>query len=416
MHAPTNPDLMPKQPIQIEELIIKYARGRRLSRQEMAELRDWQARSQDHGDLPEKFRDLDWLRENLRRLENVPTDRMWDFIRDRIALDIQNEPLRTPGHSRRVRQWVPIVAAGVLLIAGWTGYKYYLHRQSTGSSLPVPELAAAPGQGNHQVLLTLADGKTIPLDHTPNGTIAETTEFILIKTDSDRLEYTLRPGVKETAINSRITTGRTRPFHLVFPDGSKAMLSYGSSLSTSFHEGQRQLELTGEAYFEASKDAGKPFTVRTQKIRVEVLGTGFNISGYEDETTNTVSLFSGAVNVTQGTETRLLKPSQQALTGNGRLQIRHMEDSSKVLSWANPDPEFNFENADLITVVRRIARWHQVKIYNPDNVVGAPITGGFRQKESLEAILGQIDRIERGYAFLQRKGDTIQVSAAVAAR
>ncbi|WP_431211768.1 hypothetical protein ACQ86N_39170 [Puia sp. P3] len=113
---------MPKQPIQIEELIIKYARGRRLSRQEMAELRDWQARSQDHGDLPEKFRDLDWLRENLQRLENVPTDRMWDFIRDRIALDIQNEPLRTPGHLRRVKQWVPIVAAGVLLVAGWAGF------------------------------------------------------------------------------------------------------------------------------------------------------------------------------------------------------------------------------------------------------------------------------------------------------
>ena len=96
---------MPKYPIQIEELIIKYARGQHLSAQELAALQEWQNRSEDHQLLPEKFRDPDWLRENLRRLENVPSDKMWDLIRGRIALDIQNEPRRTPGHLRRVRQW-----------------------------------------------------------------------------------------------------------------------------------------------------------------------------------------------------------------------------------------------------------------------------------------------------------------------
>ncbi|HMI59575.1 MAG TPA: hypothetical protein VK518_01660, partial [Puia sp.] len=101
---------MPKCPIQIEELIIKYIRGQRLSKQERAQLREWQGRSGNHQILPEKFQDPDWLRENLRRLENVPSDRMWDFIRHRIALDIQNEPQRTRGHLRRVRQWAPCAA------------------------------------------------------------------------------------------------------------------------------------------------------------------------------------------------------------------------------------------------------------------------------------------------------------------
>jgi len=414
MRAPANPDLMPRHPIQIEELIIKYARGRRLSRQEMAELRDWQARSQDHGDLPEKFRDLDWLRENLRRLENVPTDRMWDFIRDRIALDIQNEPLRTPGHSRRVKQWTPIVAAGLVLVAGWLGYHYYSHRHPTGSGLP--ELAGAPGliPGKYQVLLTLANDSVFALDHVPNGKLTETKDFIVYKTDSDRLEFALRPGAKE--VRSRITTEHSRPFYVVFPDGTKAILSYGTSLSSSFNEGQRELALTGEAFFEAAKDAHKPFTVLTKNGKVEVLGTRFNVSSDEDGSGNSVSLLSGAVRVEQGRESRLLKPLQQTYMKDGRLEVRTIVDTSNVLRWASADPVFNFENADLNTVVRRIARWHQVKIYNPDNVEGVPITGIFRQKESLEAILGQIDRVERGYAFLKRKGDTIQVSAAVAAR
>jgi ferric-dicitrate binding protein FerR (iron transport regulator) len=266
------------------------------------------------------------------------------------------------------------------------------------------------------VVLTLADGRSVALDHVPNGKVVETTDLILTKTDSNCLEYALKPGVTETAVNSRITTGHTGPFRLVFPDGSRVLLSYGSSLSTSFHEGRRELALEGEALFEAAKSSHRPLTVLAKGTRVDVLGTRFDVSSYEGEPGSTVSLFSGAVKVTHRGESRSLRPAQQAVVEGGRLAVRGFSDSSKILSWADPNPYFNFENADLSTVVQRIARWHQVKIYNPENVVGAPITGIFRQKESLEALLGMIDRVERGYAFLRRKGDTIVVQTAVAAR
>ena len=131
---------MPKCPIQIEELIIKYARGQHLGKTEMAQLRKWQSRSENHQVLPEKFRDLDWLRENLRRLESVPSDRMWDYIRDRIALDIRNEPRRTPGHLRRVRQWAP-AAAVVMAAAGWFVLKHPANIKK-GEDLPVPVIVA----------------------------------------------------------------------------------------------------------------------------------------------------------------------------------------------------------------------------------------------------------------------------------
>ena len=93
------------------------------------------------------------------------------------------------------------------------------------------------------------------------------------------------------------------------------------------------------------------------------------------------------------------------------LDVHRLQDSAEVMSWTSKDPVLHFDNADLNTVIRRIARWHQVKVYNPDNVAGAPITGVFRQKESLEVTLGTLDRAESGYAFLKRKGDTIEVSA-----
>jgi transmembrane sensor len=403
---------MPNCPIQIEELIIKYARGQRLSKQELAQLREWQSRSENHQVLPEKFQDPDWLRENLRRLENVPSDRMWDYIRDRIALDIQNEPRRTPGHLRRVRQWAPYAAAVLVITLGW-----YLLKSPTISKkdgdIPVPVIARAGvlSSDNHQVLLTLGNGRILPLDHVPNGKVAEQGDLILTKTDSNRLEYTLKPGAVETAINSRITTGQTAPFQLVFPDGSTALLSYASSLSTSYHEGQREVALSGEALFGTAKNSHSPFTVLAKRARIQVLGTVFDVSSYEGESTSTISLLSGAVKVSHGGDSKLLKPFQVARVTDKDFNVHRLPDSAEVLSWTSDDPVLHFDNTDLNTVIRRIARWHQVKVYNPDNVAGAPITGVFRQKESLEVTLGMLDRAESGLAFLKRRGDTIEVSA-----
>lgn len=409
---------MPKRPVHIEELIIKYARGGRLSKRQLVRLRQWQSQSEDHQALPEKFRDPDWLRDNLRRLENVPSDRMWDFIRDRIAVDIQNEPRRTPGHLRRVRQWAPYAAAVLLLVIGcWLMVNHSTDTTAAGE-IPVPSIARAGRflPGNHQVLLTLADGRVLPLDRVPDGKVAEMGDLILVKTDSIRLEFVVKAGGAETAINCRVTTGQTPPFHLVFPDGSTALLSYASSLSTSFHEGQREVALDGEALFETAKDSHHPFLVSTKKAQIQVLGTRFNVANYSDEAPGAISLFSGAIRVMHDHESKLLRPLQQAVIRNGQVEVRHMPDSADVLSWAGKDPFFRFDKTDLNSVIRRIARWHQLKVYNPDNVTGLPITGIFRQKESLEVTLGMIDHAESSVARLKRRGDTIEISAAMASR
>jgi ferric-dicitrate binding protein FerR (iron transport regulator) len=298
-----------------------------------------------------------------------------------------------------------------LIVPGWLVLKH--PTTGKGGDIPVPVIAraGAVSSQNHQVLLTLADGRILPLDHVPNGKIAEQGGLILTKTDSNRLEYSLRPGAVETAINSRITTGQTAPFQLVFPDGSTALLSYASSLSTSWHEGQREVALSGEALFGTAKNSHEPFTVLTKRARIQVLGTLFDVSGYEDESTSTISLLSGAVKVIHGGESKLLKPMQIARVTDREMNLHRLQDSAELLSWTGKDPVLQFDNTDLNTVIRRIARWHQVKVYNPDNVAGAPITGVFRQKESLEVTLGTLDRAESGLAFLKRRGDTIEVSA-----
>jgi len=66
---------------------------------------------------------------------------------------------------------------------------------------------------------------------------------------------------------------------VVLPDGSKVFLNRNSNLTypESFSSKDRKVELTGEAFFDISPDASKPFIIDAGRAKVKVLGTSFNV-------------------------------------------------------------------------------------------------------------------------------------------
>ncbi len=88
---------------------------------------------------------------------------------------------------------------------------------------------------------------------------------------------------------------------MVLPDGSKVWLNSASSLKypTVFNGKTREVELTGEGYFEIKENNTRPFIVKTKKVNVTVLGTGFNINAYDDETELATTLVHGSVKVSE---------------------------------------------------------------------------------------------------------------------
>lgn len=87
--------------------------------------------------------------------------------------------------------------------------------------------------------------------------------------------------------------------HLLLPDGSEVWLNSDSYLSMpeKFASNNRTVNLTGEAYFQVSKDKSKPFIVKTRKMDVEVLGTKFNVNTYPEMSEMKVTLKEGSVKV-----------------------------------------------------------------------------------------------------------------------
>jgi ferric-dicitrate binding protein FerR (iron transport regulator) len=149
----------------------------------------------------------------------------------------------------------------------------------------------------------------------------------------------------------------------VLADGTKVWLNAASSLRfpAAFAGKERIVELNGEGYFEVAKNASMPFHVRVHDMDVQVLGTHFNINAYTDETAMRTTLLEGSVQVSQGEQTQLLTPGQQAAASqNGQIQLADGVDVEEVMAWKNG--MFQFQGADLETILRQAARWYDIDV------------------------------------------------------
>lgn len=156
----------------------------------------------------------------------------------------------------------------------------------------------------------------------------------------------------------------------VLPDSTIVWLNSGSTLNypTSFAGKTREVFLTGEGYFEVSKNLKVPFVVNTAKIIVTAYGTSFDVMAYPNDQEVITTLISGKVKVDKiGTGTYLnLNPSQQVVldTITGKMVVSQV-DTRFYTSWK--DGKLIFVNEPMEIVARKLERWFNCTIYIKDN-------------------------------------------------
>ncbi len=168
------------------------------------------------------------------------------------------------------------------------------------------------------------------------------------------------------------------------PDNSIVTINADSKLEytpRSFLE-QRSIELEGEAYFNVEK--GSAFVVTTPDIKVEVLGTSFNVfsrDGYAE-----VFCETGKVRVSQKSTSSsiVLSPGESAV-----LDSNVLSKKKTLLSKEWHKGEFKFDNAPLDLVLEELKRQYKIDIIIPEDLEDMPYTGFF-EKENLEKALQSI--------------------------
>lgn len=154
---------------------------------------------------------------------------------------------------------------------------------------------------------------------------------------------------------------------ITLPDSSRVWLNSDSRISypDEFTGDKRVVSLSGEAYFEVTKDSLHPMVVLTNKdFMVEVLGTTFNIRSYENDATAETTLYTGKIKMhykdrmSSRIRTTDLKPNDSftytSISHTHKQTIAPKPEVNK--AWK--DGSLVFDNTSMDDVIKRLERWH----------------------------------------------------------
>lgn len=292
------------------------------------------------------------------------------------------------GYKLKDRIWSRLVIAASTLITIGVGLWFY--RTSTYPTVNHYSLIANQSDippGKYQAVLTLANGKIINLSNAHTGVVIDASELTYYDgSNANETNYLSQAGT--------ITTPRGGQYRITLPDGTSVWLNAASSLSFSLMSDKmrtRNVELTGEAYFEVAEDRRRPFIVKTAQTEVEVLGTHFNISSYADESAAKTTLVKGSLRVINRNSKieSILRPGQQSTVVKDKLTIEPA-DIENTLAWK--DGYFKFTDQENITeIMAKVARWYNVRIIYKGDMSNVSFRGTVSRFKNISSLLEKME-------------------------
>ncbi|WPQ62687.1 FecR family protein [Chitinophaga sancti] len=363
----------------------------------------------DHFNIPAEellLKDLiikELQQEDTPAYQPQDTDIRLQKVYQHLELLIKNE--NRPG-LRYYKSWPLKIAAAVLVMiaagAFWMTRKESLPMQQPGSITQIVP-------GTDQATLTTGNGQTIVLNNIKQLDVPLQGGGRIKKLSNGQIIYDL-PGNAHSS-NSRernmVRTPAGGQWQVVLPDQTHIWLNASSTITYYLpFEGQdRNIELSGEAYFEVSRNSEHPLKITCRNQEVLVLGTAFNIMAYPDAPAVTTTLVKGAVVVTSGQQRLQMAPGDQSSNMDDQLHIKHGVDIEEAISWK--DGYFKF-NGSLPEIMNDIARWYDVKIVYRNTRSNEIFEGEILRSRSLEDVLNIIEKSGKVHFIINGRTITVE--------
>lgn len=190
-----------------------------------------------------------------------------------------------------------------------------------------------------------------------------------------------RASVKETIASGSIKT-------LTLPDGSKVYLNSNAKLTYPkiFDTEAREVTLEGEAFFEITRDAQKPFLIKTDAVITEVVGTSFNVNSDSDSIV--VTVVTGKVMLYEDRQSAIaMTAGEQGVYNDDGLKLK-VNDDLNFLSWKTN--LLVFKNTSLSKVIHDLNRHYGKKIRLASKDLAACALTSSYQNQTLEEILQEL--------------------------
>ena len=367
--------------IKLSKTLLSYLKDE-LPRQEKQEVDQLLDEDEDLLNWFNLFRKEEYINQRIQEHHHVNLDEKWSvhLKRRKRKKDI-----------RLIKQWMWSAASVVLIL----GFGWWIYQQTLNVNQQVEEVAQIiPGSSKAELIVE--NGKRYVLPEIDPGIINQ--EGTLIEHDKKSLSYSSAENEEINPPMHQIIVPRGGEYHLVLADGTKVWLNSESSIKYPawFKGSSREVELKGEAYFDVNHNPQRPFFVNTEKVRLEVLGTAFNIKAYGDEYDVATTLVEGEVKVNPtivNASAVILKPGEQAVLKGASVKVGEV-NTRLYTAWK--DGLFIFKEESLEQMFHRMSRWYDFKVFFANQSVKQfPFTGTVDRKEGIENILKLLEQTQR---------------------
>lgn len=362
---------------QILKWVADYCQAA-ITREDFLKLQEWVEKCPENRDTFEKLIDTHHEVRTLFFLQHADNDKAWKRLEGHFTTHKNRRSL--------ILKWS--VAASFILFIG-TALTFILNREKDMTVYPYSDTVLP---GSAKAVLVMSDGKKVNLGpgyvqhiEEKDGTQFETTEenILVYNPQKDR--------AKQIFHTIEVPVGGE--YSLQLADGSRVWLNSATTMRYPVHFSgkNREVYISGEAYFEVSKDSGHPFIVHAGESSVKVLGTEFNLSAYPEECRLITTLKSGKVEFVNGKRKVALAPGHQVIFHKEDASVRVREvDASLYTAWIRG--VFEFENLSLGQISVQLSRWYGVQFVFVDSSLSERyFTGGVKKYNTLRESLDFIE-------------------------
>lgn len=306
----------------------------------------------------------------------------------RVNTRLEEQLFREPETTIRRISWFRSRWMVAAMLVAISGFSFWIYDRSSSAEQKSQELAAEIPSHDRAFHNDILPGGHYAKVITPKGDEQQLTDPFV-----QRLEQS--SGQHES--NFLVDVPKAGSYMIILEDGTKVWLNASTKLSypTHFESNQRQVSLTGEAYFQVAKDAKRPFRINANGTTIEVLGTTFNVNAYHDEVST--SLVEGSVKVIKEGQQTIIKPGQQATTLSTNDIKVTATDLTKNTAWQRD--EFYFDGSNFKDISLQVERWYNVEFENMESIgTNSTYKGSISRNSRLSEVL-QILALATGHKF-----------------
>ena len=362
----------------IDRILSVSFTGEKLSEEEKCLLEEWKRENECRNRFEGELHELRKLGKGLKYREDK------DIVFARIERIVQKQR-----KEQLFIRWSS-VAAGIMLLLGIVGY--FMYSQEDGNEIIQ---IANVGPGSPKAELILPQGQVIELDSSSREIVFSEHQS---KATSVKNTLIYDAGMNlETIDFHTIRVPLGGEFNLQLSDNTRVHLNSGSSLRypIRFAGDIREVFLTGEGFFEVTKDEVRPFVVKTGEVDVRVLGTSFNVNAYPENSELMATLLEGSVKVEFNNllSNIILKPNEQLVydkhTKAHNLRMPEIDD---VTAWQRGELVFsNMYLEDIFTSLER--KFPYAFVYSLHSLKKNTYSFRFSKQANLEEVMKIISQV-----------------------